>query len=189
MWDSRFLQARAFLDPRLIHCSESPPEAPDNNRRSQQSNPGNSGHATPPGPGFRISPPYACGRVVRFALADSAKGPVCGCSTSERERCHCSNYSTMSKGITPRAGQTTRDSRGVAHEASIHETGNNDHVQEHDHGPLNIRNNCDRQRGHHDQPMRTDIRRRRGATRKRWRETTNSLVRSSSLPLPSCGTL
>jgi hypothetical protein len=60
---SHFLQAHALLNLHIIHSSECPPEAPDNNRRGQQLNPGNNGRSTPSGPGFRIYSPLTAGVV------------------------------------------------------------------------------------------------------------------------------
>jgi len=60
---SHFLQAHALLNLHIIHSSESPPEAPDNNHRGQQLNPGNNDRATPSGPGFRIYSPLTAGVV------------------------------------------------------------------------------------------------------------------------------
>ena len=58
---SHFLQAHALLNLHILHCSESPPEVPDNNRRGQQPNPGNNGRTTPSGPGCRIYSPLTAG--------------------------------------------------------------------------------------------------------------------------------
>ena len=60
---SHFLQAHSLLNLHIIHSSESPPEAPDNNRRSQQVNPGNDGRGSSSGPGFRIYSPLTAGVV------------------------------------------------------------------------------------------------------------------------------
>ena len=223
------MQAHSLLNLHLLHCSESPPDVPDNSRRGQQLN---TGRATPFGPAARLYSPLTAGVVeeedhdtadfsasqlvkVMIKLAENEDGPARALpyfllckeigvkavdgmvrgrildlrwtdvvkrsntigvedrtnpnsqsilqlhpSHSQiQSRAHSTDVlrvrgggapydeSMTPKEITPKASQTTRDSRITTEEASTHETDvghvqepDRDHHQD-DHGPPNIISN------------------------------------------------